>query len=255
MWRIWRLYDPLRAMVVQGIFLFGLAAMIHLILLSTNKFNWLDGPKKPAASAAQYTPMPAPALAATAVVSTRDPGQQLRATVPDPVTGRFVLAYLPENTQYTVVVTAPGRSTAAVTSVPVSVASGRTVLNSASDPISPPSSASAVLSGQVSDSTAAPVGGATVRAQQDLSSGQRLDVAWTTADPQTGQYSLSLPTLAPQRATYASSSPLSFSADSAVAGRYLVNASSDAGGTQSTDPSLTLGATDTAASKNLTLVP
>ena len=50
MWRIWRLYDPLRAMVVQGIFLFGLAAMIHLILLSTNKFNWLDG-AKPAATA------------------------------------------------------------------------------------------------------------------------------------------------------------------------------------------------------------
>jgi len=51
-------------MVVQGIFLFGLAAMIHLILLSTNKFNWLDGPKKPAASAAQYSPMPAPVPAA-----------------------------------------------------------------------------------------------------------------------------------------------------------------------------------------------
>ena len=47
MWRIWRLYDPLRAMVVQGIFLFALAAMIHLILLSTNKFNWLDGAKRP----------------------------------------------------------------------------------------------------------------------------------------------------------------------------------------------------------------
>ena len=46
MWRIWKLYDPLRAMVVQGIFLFGLAAMIHLILLSTNKFNWLDGHAK-----------------------------------------------------------------------------------------------------------------------------------------------------------------------------------------------------------------
>ena len=45
MWRIWRLYDPLRAMVVQGVFLFSLAAMIHLVLLSTNKFNWLDGPK------------------------------------------------------------------------------------------------------------------------------------------------------------------------------------------------------------------
>ena len=43
MWRIWKLYDPLRAMVVQGVFLFGLAAMIHLILLSTVRFNWMDG--------------------------------------------------------------------------------------------------------------------------------------------------------------------------------------------------------------------
>jgi light-harvesting complex 1 alpha chain len=30
-------------MVVQGVFLFGLAAMIHLILLSTVRFNWMDG--------------------------------------------------------------------------------------------------------------------------------------------------------------------------------------------------------------------
>jgi light-harvesting complex 1 alpha chain len=58
MWRIWRLYDPLRAMVVQGVFLFALAAMIHLILLSTNKFNWLDGP---ATGGAQNSAMPAPA--------------------------------------------------------------------------------------------------------------------------------------------------------------------------------------------------
>jgi light-harvesting complex 1 alpha chain len=45
-------------MVVQGIFLFGLAAMIHLILLSTNKFNWLDGPKAGPATT-QNAPMPA----------------------------------------------------------------------------------------------------------------------------------------------------------------------------------------------------
>jgi light-harvesting complex 1 alpha chain len=50
MWRIWKLYDPLRAMLVQGVFLFGLAAMIHLILLSTAKFNWMDG-----MSQAEYT--------------------------------------------------------------------------------------------------------------------------------------------------------------------------------------------------------
>jgi light-harvesting complex 1 alpha chain len=60
MWRIWRLYDPLRAMVVQGVFLFGLAAMIHLILLSTDTYNWLDGPRaKATVSAKQNAPLPA----------------------------------------------------------------------------------------------------------------------------------------------------------------------------------------------------
>jgi light-harvesting complex 1 alpha chain len=58
MWRIWKLYDPLRAMVVQGVFLFGLAAMIHLVLLSTPTYNWLDGPNA-AAVAKQNAAMPA----------------------------------------------------------------------------------------------------------------------------------------------------------------------------------------------------
>ena len=66
MWRVWRLFDPLRAMVVQGVFLFGLAAMIHLVLLSTPAFNWLDGPKSrqaaaPAATAAAAMATPAAA--------------------------------------------------------------------------------------------------------------------------------------------------------------------------------------------------
>ncbi|MBL8305902.1 MAG: light-harvesting protein [Rubrivivax sp.] len=52
MWRIWRLYDPLRALVVQGIGLFGIAVMIHLILLSTPTYNWLDGPNAAAVKAA-----------------------------------------------------------------------------------------------------------------------------------------------------------------------------------------------------------
>jgi light-harvesting complex 1 alpha chain len=63
MWRIWRLFDPLRTMVAQGIFLFALAAMIHLILLSTSTFNWMDGPNSRAKMAqktaqTQIAPMP-----------------------------------------------------------------------------------------------------------------------------------------------------------------------------------------------------
>jgi light-harvesting complex 1 alpha chain len=56
MWRIWKLMDPLRAMVVQGIFLFGLAAMIHLILLSTPTYNWMDGPNARAVKAMAPAP-------------------------------------------------------------------------------------------------------------------------------------------------------------------------------------------------------
>ncbi|TNF53063.1 MAG: light-harvesting protein [Burkholderiales bacterium] len=65
MWRIWRLFDPLRTMVAQGVFLFALAAMIHLILLSTNKFNWLDGPKVAPTGSAQLAPTPPATPSAT----------------------------------------------------------------------------------------------------------------------------------------------------------------------------------------------
>jgi light-harvesting complex 1 alpha chain len=69
MWRIWRLVDPLRALVAQAIFLFGIAVMIHLILLSTNKYNWLDGAagggKKAVASANAPMPTAVASLAST----------------------------------------------------------------------------------------------------------------------------------------------------------------------------------------------
>ena len=46
MWRIWLLFDPRRALIMLFTFLFGLAIVIHFILLSTDRFNWLDGPRK-----------------------------------------------------------------------------------------------------------------------------------------------------------------------------------------------------------------
>ncbi len=44
MWRIWLLFDPRRALVALFTFLFVLAIVIHFILLSTDRFNWLEGP-------------------------------------------------------------------------------------------------------------------------------------------------------------------------------------------------------------------
>ena len=43
MWRVWKLFDPRRAMVALAAFLFVLAILIHFILLSTARFNWLEG--------------------------------------------------------------------------------------------------------------------------------------------------------------------------------------------------------------------
>ena len=60
MWRMWLLFDPRRTLVALFTFLFGLALLIHFILLSTDRFNWLDGPHGARAQASQMSPMPAP---------------------------------------------------------------------------------------------------------------------------------------------------------------------------------------------------
>ena len=57
MWRMWLLFDPRRVLVALGVFLFTLALLIHFILLSTSRFNWLEGPSRPVA--AQVAPLPA----------------------------------------------------------------------------------------------------------------------------------------------------------------------------------------------------
>jgi light-harvesting complex 1 alpha chain len=58
MWRIWLLFDPRRILVALATFLFGLAVLIHFILLSTDKFNWLDGGKKVKAAVVQMEQLP-----------------------------------------------------------------------------------------------------------------------------------------------------------------------------------------------------
>jgi light-harvesting complex 1 alpha chain len=59
MWRFWQMFNPHRTLTGLFIFLFVLALLIHFILLSTDRFNWLDGPSAaPAAPAAMGTATP-----------------------------------------------------------------------------------------------------------------------------------------------------------------------------------------------------
>ena len=196
-----------------------------------------------------------PAIASSVVVSTRDTANQLRATVPDS-NGKFVIAYLPESPNYTVVVSGTGRTTAAVTGVPVSIATGRTILNASNAPIAPTTSPTAQVAGTVSNASSTLLTDANVLAQQALSTAQVLDVAWTGVDPVTAQYTLTLPLNAPVKASYAGSGgPLSFSADSVNPALYSVYGSATGYTTQSTAPAVTLGAANTVTTQNLVLAP
>ncbi|MTW22140.1 light-harvesting antenna LH1, alpha subunit [Allochromatium palmeri] len=56
LWKIWLLVDPRRILVAIFAFLIVLGLAIHMILLSTAEFNWLeDG--VPAATVQQVTPV------------------------------------------------------------------------------------------------------------------------------------------------------------------------------------------------------
>ncbi len=59
MWRMWQSFDGQRILTALAIFLFVLAILIHFILLSTTRYNWLEAPvspEAPAAAAAATTP-------------------------------------------------------------------------------------------------------------------------------------------------------------------------------------------------------
>lgn len=58
MWRIWLLFDPRRTLIALFTFLFVLALVIHFILLSTDRFNWLEGPGAKSATAEVTSTLP-----------------------------------------------------------------------------------------------------------------------------------------------------------------------------------------------------
>ena len=54
MWRMWKILDYRRTVVLAHVGMAVLALLIHFILLSTENFNWLQGnPYGDAASAAE----------------------------------------------------------------------------------------------------------------------------------------------------------------------------------------------------------
>ncbi|MEM1404977.1 MAG: light-harvesting antenna LH1, alpha subunit, partial [Pseudomonadota bacterium] len=55
MHKIWMIFDPRRLLVANAIFAFTLAIFIHFIVLSTDKYNWIEGSSMSGAPVAQQT--------------------------------------------------------------------------------------------------------------------------------------------------------------------------------------------------------
>ena len=165
-------------------------------------------------------------LSSTTVAAQQN-GATVRSTAPDS-SGRFSIPYLGTGT-YTLVITSDGRATTVLTGVPAGTTT--TVVNGTATAIAPPLSSMADVTGTVSVSTVAgsstvstALTTANVRALQALTGGPTIEVANRPVDGVSGVYSLRLPVAAPVKAAYAAGAPLSFTADTAVAGKYTLQA-------------------------------
>lgn len=177
-------------------------------------------------------------------VSAQKAGRVVRATVAD-ASGRFVLAYLdPAQSPFDVVFTAPGRTTAVVTAVPLTSGAGAELARMDA-PIQLPAANERSASG-----TLGPVAAresAVVRVLQAVGAVQ-LEVAAANVNSGSGAYAFDLPTAQPRLAAYSTRLPLSFS-PAGNAGRYTLEAAAE--GYQAQTQAIDLGASPAAWSPTL----
>ena len=149
-------------------------------------------------------------------VSLQQGGVVVKATMLDG-SGKFLLQPVAPGS-YTLVLTAPGRTTAIVTNVAV-VTNTVTSVNASGTPFNPPASASGTVTGTAPLETL-------VRVLQPLTAGPTVEIASRFVDGITGSYSYPLVINAPLVAPFvAAPGVLVFVADTAVAGKYTLNAS------------------------------
>jgi hypothetical protein len=187
-----------------------------------------------------------PALSGV-TVSAQVGGNVMRSTAPD-ATGAFRLAYLNPATaaNVDVVLTAPGRTTAVVSGVPIALQSS-TRISTAAAPIGLPASATRTAGGTVTPAAAA----ASIAAFQAVGAVPRVEAGYVNADA-AGAYTLTLPTAAPLLAPFATPLPLVFAPQAGSAARYTLRASADGYVAQTSAP---VDLTAANATVDFTLVP
>jgi hypothetical protein len=176
-------------------------------------------------------------LGSNVMVSAQMDGTVIRSTSPDTATGAFFLARLdPGN--YDVVITADGRASAVIRAVPVESSASVVMISTNAAPILLPASTSRSISGTA---TLTPVStteeAISVAAKQSVGGGPAVTVKEQAADLPSGAYTLTLPAGAPLSGQYVigGTLPIPLVEQSAVAGKYTVEASATGYQTQSFD--------------------
>lgn len=207
-------FDACKSIVTRGNGSYGLKPVIRMIpMVSSGTINGYVEKN---------------AVGPQTAVSAQLNGVVVRSTVPDSE-GFFSLAPL-EAGNYVVVVTGTSRSTDIINAVPVA-AKGTTALSTSAAPLLTATSTMGSVSGTVLPADAE----GSVTAFQAVSGGPVASIRYVAANGTTGEYALPLPLAAPRYGQYSSTLPISFTAQTALAGKYALQAGATGYQTQSAD--------------------
>jgi len=160
-------------------------------------------------------------LGSNVMVSAQVGGTVVRSTVPDTLTGAFLLARLAPG-DYDVVITSDDHATAIIGTVPVTNSSSMVMVSNAAAPISLPPSTTRSISGNVSLNPASATEEVAFVAAKHVSGAEQVTVKSQAAVLDSGDYTMTLPIGAPLFVQYGAGT---LTAQDALSGKYTIEAS------------------------------
>jgi Domain of unknown function (DUF4382) len=232
-------FNACKSIVTRGNGTYALKPVITVVPFAV---NGIDGFVDPAL------------LGSKVMVTAQQNGVIVQSTAPNAQTGEFFVSRLaPGN--YDVVLTADGHATAVIAAVPVASTTSVVDISTSAAPITLPVSSTHVVSGTAVLNPTSTTEAAYVAGMQTFGTAPTVTVKFAAADDTStppGAYSLALPIAAPLLGQYSATLPITLAAQTAVAGKYTVEASAN-GYTTQTSAVTDISTAD--ATQNFVLVP
>ena len=206
-------FDACKSVVTRGNGKYALKPVIKMLPVVLNGISGAIAPAQ---------------LTSNVMISAQQAGVVVASTIPDAVTGAFLLSRLPAG-NYDVVITGTGSAATVIGGVPVTATASVPVSTTAA-PITLATSATGIIAGTTTLTPAPTVETATfVSAKQTFAAGPTVTIKYAGSDLVTGAYAINgLPLAAPQYAAYSATLPLVFAPATTVTpgvAKYNVSAS------------------------------